>query len=76
MLNTAIQLSCSSFNPLTRSSTRESSMVSGLPGYCDDAKYVLDCWSKANRVETTNATEEFIVGHGISLENIAAQLMK
>lgn len=43
----------------------------GLPGYCDDAQYVLEKWCKLNRVEAQNATEEFIAQYGISLENIA-----
>jgi hypothetical protein len=74
----AVSSKIEQFDPKTMRGVTNSGRVYqlvGLPGYCDDAQYVLDCWSQANRVETTNATEEFITCHSISLENIA-RLMK
>lgn len=71
--NGAVSSKIERFDPKTLRGVTNSGRVYqlvGLPGYCDDAQYVLDCWSQANRVETTNATEEFIKQYNISLENI------
>lgn len=68
--NGAVSSKIEQFNPKTLRGITISGRVYqlvGLPGYSSDAQYVLDCWSHANRVETTNATEEFVKQYGISL---------
>lgn len=72
--NGAVSSKIEQFDPKTLRGITNSGRVYqlvGLPGYCDDAQYVLDCWSQGNHVETANATEEFVMLYGISLENIA-----
>ena len=62
------------FDPVTMRGVTNSGRVYqlvGLPGYCDDAQYVLEKWCKINQVEAQNATEEFIEQYDISLESIA-----
>lgn len=71
--NGAVSSKIEQFDPKTLRGITNSGRVYqlvGLPGYCDDAQYVLDCWCNANRVETTDATDEFVKRYSISLENI------
>lgn len=71
--NGAVSSKIEQFDPKTLRGITNSGRVYqlvGLPGYSSDAQYVLDCWCNANRVETTDATDEFVKRYSISLENI------
>lgn len=69
----AVSSKIEQFDPATmRGITRSGRVYQlvGLPGFCDDAQYVLNNWCRINQVEVENATDEFIEQYGISLENI------
>jgi|GEM_PF-5294322 len=73
-LNGAVSSKIEKFDPVTMRGVTNSGRVYqlvGLPGFCDDAQYVLESWCAFNHVKVENATEEFIQRHGISLANIS-----
>ena len=72
--NGAVSSKLEKFDPVTMRGVTASGRVYqlvGLPGFCDDAQYVLDNWCRFNQVEIEIATTEFIEQYNISLENIA-----
>lgn len=72
--NGAVSSKIENFDPVTMRGITNSGRVYqlvGLPGFCDDAQYVLDNWCRFNQVRVENATEEFIHRYNVSLENIS-----
>lgn len=72
-VNGAVSSKIETFDPLTMRGITSSGRIYqlvGLPGYCDDAQYVLGNWCQFNRVEVENATDEFIQRYSISFENM------
>jgi hypothetical protein len=75
--NGAVSSAIVSFNPVTMHGVTKSGRVyqlNGLPGYSGDADYVLKNWARGNKVEVSDATQEFISLHAINLDHIG--LMK
>ncbi len=72
--NGAVSSKIKTFDPVTMRGVTNSGRVYqllGLPGFCDDAQYVLDNWCGINQVKVENATEEFLHRYKVSLENIS-----
>jgi hypothetical protein len=73
-LNGAVSSKLEKFDPVTMRGVTASGRVYqlvGLPGFCDDAQYVLDNWCRFNQIEIEITTNEFVEQYNISLENIA-----
>lgn len=72
--NGAVSSKIENFDSVTMRGVTSSGRVYqlvGLPGFCDDAQYVLDNWCGFNQVKVENATEEFIHRYKVSLGNIS-----
>jgi hypothetical protein len=72
--NGAVSSKIKEFDPVTMRGVTNSGRVYqlvGLPGFCDDAQYVLDNWCIFNQVKAENATEEFMQRFSVSVENLS-----